>query len=133
MMVELFNEINEGFCFHTLEETNTMPDSTACGNILIAFKVKSENLYSFLQAIARARNKPIKRTGNPARIIHSRTSFNLVFRSADCNEPITNAEDRCLFHVYANKARSSKRVIGSKHLQRLPKYARDAQKTWLVL
>ena len=40
IMVELFNEINEGFCFHTLRETNTMPDSTACGSILIAFKVK---------------------------------------------------------------------------------------------
>ena len=99
-MEELFNEINEGFCFHTLRETNTMPDSTACGNILIAFEVKSENLYLCLQAIGkrtRARNKPIKRTGNPARILYSHTSFNLVFQSADCNEPITNAEDRCLF------------------------------------
>ena len=67
------------------------------------------------------------------RIFYGHTSFNLVFRSADRNEPITNAEDRCLFHVYANKARSSKRVIRSKHVQRLPKYACDAQKMWLVL
>ena len=102
-MIELFNEINEGFCFHTLRETNTMPDSTACRSILIAFKVK----FVFIFTGDRRTYKSKKQT---ARILYSRTSFNLVFRSADCNEPITNAEDRCLFHVYANKARSSKRV-----------------------
>ena len=91
-----------------------MPDSAACGSIPIAFKVK------FVFILIR-------------RIFYSRTSFNLVFQSADRNEPVTNAEDWCLFHAYENKARSSKRVVGSKHVQRLPRYACDAQKTRLVL